>query len=173
MEASNGDCAFTANDLSTIYAPLLRDGRMDKFYWEPSPDDRVEMIYTMYREDGLSRSDIRTLMATFPQQPLDFFGALRSRQFDRAILHWRDSLTTDPDAAPGLVGKRIAAHIRGKEDALPSFEGLAEASLAELIEAGEDLALEQEHVLAFKLSQEYMKTMRRVDGSSGSLLGFR
>ncbi len=23
----------TGNDLSTIWAPLLRDGRMDKFYW--------------------------------------------------------------------------------------------------------------------------------------------
>lgn len=23
----------TGNDLSTIYAPLIRDGRMDKFYW--------------------------------------------------------------------------------------------------------------------------------------------
>ena len=25
---------ITANDLSTIYAPLLRDGRMDKFYFK-------------------------------------------------------------------------------------------------------------------------------------------
>lgn len=23
----------TGNDLSTIYAPLIRDGRMEKFYW--------------------------------------------------------------------------------------------------------------------------------------------
>ena len=24
---------FTGNDFSTIYAPLIRDGRMEKFYW--------------------------------------------------------------------------------------------------------------------------------------------
>ncbi len=24
----------TANDLSRLYAPLVRDGRMDKFYWQ-------------------------------------------------------------------------------------------------------------------------------------------
>lgn len=24
---------FTGNDFSTLYAPLIRDGRMDKFYW--------------------------------------------------------------------------------------------------------------------------------------------
>jgi len=25
----------TGNDFSTLYAPLIRDGRMEKFYWEP------------------------------------------------------------------------------------------------------------------------------------------
>lgn len=24
---------FTGNDFSTLYAPLIRDGRMEKFYW--------------------------------------------------------------------------------------------------------------------------------------------
>jgi hypothetical protein len=24
---------LTGNDLSTLWAPLIRDGRMDKFYW--------------------------------------------------------------------------------------------------------------------------------------------
>lgn len=32
----------TANDLSTMYAPLLRDGRMDKFYWEPDAGELAE-----------------------------------------------------------------------------------------------------------------------------------
>jgi hypothetical protein len=30
----------TANDLTCLYAPLVREGRMDKFYFEP---DRLEM----------------------------------------------------------------------------------------------------------------------------------
>lgn len=25
----------TGNDFSTLFAPLIRDGRMDKFYWDP------------------------------------------------------------------------------------------------------------------------------------------
>jgi hypothetical protein len=37
---------ITANDLSTLYAPLLRDGRMEKFYWEPSYSDLHRMIHT-------------------------------------------------------------------------------------------------------------------------------
>ncbi|KAF7053384.1 hypothetical protein CFC21_061325 [Triticum aestivum] len=29
----------TGNDFSTLYAPLIRDGRMEKFYWAPTRDD--------------------------------------------------------------------------------------------------------------------------------------
>lgn len=31
----------TGNDFSTLYAPLIRDGRMEKFYWAPTREDRV------------------------------------------------------------------------------------------------------------------------------------
>jgi hypothetical protein len=29
------------NDFSTLYAPLIRDGRMEKYYWNPTREDRV------------------------------------------------------------------------------------------------------------------------------------
>ena len=35
----------TGNDLSRIFAPLVRDGRMDKFYWSPTTEDIVPMLY--------------------------------------------------------------------------------------------------------------------------------
>ena len=35
---------LTGNDLSTLYAPLVRDGRMDKFYWVPTREDKVEIV---------------------------------------------------------------------------------------------------------------------------------
>lgn len=59
---------ITANDLSTIYAPLLRDGRMEKFFWAPSAEDKIEMIHTLYRDDGLSRDDVASLFSRFPKQ---------------------------------------------------------------------------------------------------------
>ena len=34
----------TGNDFSTLYAPLVRDGRMEKFYWEPDRGDRVGIV---------------------------------------------------------------------------------------------------------------------------------
>lgn len=34
-------------------------------------------VLQMYRDDGLSESDMATLLRAFPNQTLDFFGALR------------------------------------------------------------------------------------------------
>jgi hypothetical protein len=59
---------ITGNDLSTLYAPLLRDGRMTKFLWEPEREDLLEMMYTLYRDDGLSLSDVEQLLDAFPAQ---------------------------------------------------------------------------------------------------------
>ena len=39
----------TGNDLSTLFAPLVRDGRMAKFYWEPSRSDLQHILHQMYK----------------------------------------------------------------------------------------------------------------------------
>ena len=46
----------------------------------------------LYKEDGLSRQDIETLVATFGNQALDFFGALRSSTYDSQIRDWMHSV---------------------------------------------------------------------------------
>ncbi len=33
------------NDLSRVFAPLIRDGRMQKFYWHPTREDLVGILY--------------------------------------------------------------------------------------------------------------------------------
>eukprot|EP00878_Enallax_costatus_P032789 GHUV01036060.1.p1 GENE.GHUV01036060.1~~GHUV01036060.1.p1 ORF type:complete len:115 (-),score=35.45 GHUV01036060.1:706-1050(-) len=35
----------TGNDFSTLYAPLIRDGRMEKFYWQPEREDIVNIVH--------------------------------------------------------------------------------------------------------------------------------
>ena len=53
---------ITANDLSTLYAPLLRDGRMEKFYWEPTDADLLQMVFRIFEDDGFTRKQIAELM---------------------------------------------------------------------------------------------------------------
>lgn len=67
----------TGNDFSTLYAPLIRDGRMEKFYWAPTREDRVGVCMGIFQHDGVTRGDVETIVDTFPGQSIDFFGALR------------------------------------------------------------------------------------------------
>ena len=39
----------TGNDFSTLYAPLIRDGRMEKFYWSPTRSDRVGVAMGIFQ----------------------------------------------------------------------------------------------------------------------------
>lgn len=51
----------------------------------PTREDIVNIVLKMYQKDGLTRHDIESLVDTFPNQSLDFFGALRSRTYDHKI----------------------------------------------------------------------------------------
>jgi hypothetical protein len=75
------------NDLSTLFAPLIRDGRMQKFYWDPNLEEKTFMVYQMYKDDGLSFQDVIDIIDCFKHQPLDFFGAIRAGTYDRQILY--------------------------------------------------------------------------------------
>jgi hypothetical protein len=82
-------CLAPGNDFSTLYAPLIRDGRMEKYYWNPTREDRVGICIGIFQDDDVNRGDVELLVDTFPGQSIDFFGALRARIYDdkvRAVL---------------------------------------------------------------------------------------
>ncbi|CAA2934522.1 ribulose bisphosphate carboxylase oxygenase activase, chloroplastic [Olea europaea subsp. europaea] len=75
----------TGNNFSTLYAPLIRDGRMKKFYWAPSREDRIGVCKG---ENPTLNNDLKPhkvvvkLVDTFPGQYINIFGALRARVYD-------------------------------------------------------------------------------------------
>jgi hypothetical protein len=75
----------TGNDFSTLYAPLIRDGRMEKFYWAPTREDRVGVCMGIFQHDNVDRTAVEQLVDTFPGQSIDFFGALRARVYDDKV----------------------------------------------------------------------------------------
>merc|ERR1719218_323141 len=56
----------TGNDFSTLYAPLIRDGRMEKFYWSPTRTDRIGVCAGIFRPDSLPLFELETLVDSFP-----------------------------------------------------------------------------------------------------------
>lgn len=160
----------TGNDFSTLYAPLIRDGRMEKFYWEPKNSELVDILFQMYKDDGLTRQDMHELREKFPAQPLDFFGALRAATYDNQIRDWiaKDIVGDSIDENANL--KDLGHRLLAKEE-LPSFEPV-QLSLQALANEGARLAREQQFVNDYKLSEEYMRDSKRSMGGGG-LLGLQ
>lgn len=75
----------TGNDFSTLYAPLIRDGRMEKYYWSPTREDRIGVCMGIFQHDGVNRGEVEHIVDSFPGQSIDFFGALRARVYDDKV----------------------------------------------------------------------------------------
>lgn len=140
----------TGNDFATLYAPLVRDGRMEKFYWEPSRDDKIGIVGGIFSEDGLSKSDVVKLVDTFVGQSVDFFGALRSRLYDEQIEQFIDQIGVE------RVGSRVVNTKEPPEFQKPNF------ALPHLIEQGELIVKEQQRLQDMRLAREYNQALKQV-----------
>ncbi|XP_024524612.1 ribulose bisphosphate carboxylase/oxygenase activase, chloroplastic [Selaginella moellendorffii] len=147
----------TGNDFSTLWAPLIRDGRMDKFYWQPSREDLINIVYRMYSKDGLSRVDVETIVDKFPNQALDFYGALKSRACDEELWKWLES-----NGGPEKLNEIFRQSKKKTIDFNPP-----EQTLTSLLKAGTSLVEEQKMVTKMRLSDEYMKKQT----GEGGLIG--
>ncbi|MDJ1184884.1 AAA family ATPase [Roseofilum casamattae] len=136
----------TGNDFSTLYDPLTRDGRMNKFYWEPDREDQLGIIGGIFAPDGIPSEDIAQLLDRFPHQPIDFFAVLRSRLYDRQILRLIETVGYDK------IGDRL---VNSKEKP-PEFQA-QQWSLADLISIGEQLEQQQEYITSLNLAQSYKR----------------
>jgi len=160
----------TGNDLSTVFAPLLRDGRMEKFYWQPSLEDLTNILFQMYKDDGLTKEDMVTLLKTFPNQSLDFYGALRAATYDNQIRDWIqndviEGTISDENENLKELGRRLV-----RQENLPEFEPV-NLKVSDLVKEGERLIKEQDHVNSLKLSKEYLKEQKKIGRSIIGLSG--
>ncbi|KAJ9175749.1 hypothetical protein P3X46_014273 [Hevea brasiliensis] len=135
----------TGNDFSTLYAPLIRDGRMEKFYWAPTREDRIGVCTGIFRTDGVPFEHIVKLVDAFPGQSIDFFGALRARVYDDEVRKWVTGVGVQ------AVGKKLVNSIEGP----PTFEQ-PKMNLEKLLEYGQMLVQEQENVKRVQLADKYL-----------------
>ena len=138
----------TGNDFSTLYAPLIRDGRMEKFYWEPDRDDKVGIVAGIFEEDGLSKREVEQFVDTFAGQSVDFYSALRSRIYDeqiRELVH---------EVGYERVSQRVVNSLEGA----PLFKK-PNFNLSKLIEMGHFMVSEQQSVQNSQLVGEYNRSL--------------
>ncbi|RWR95393.1 ribulose bisphosphate carboxylase/oxygenase activase, chloroplastic [Cinnamomum micranthum f. kanehirae] len=148
----------TGNDFSTLYAPLIRDGRMEKFYWAPTRGDMIGICMGIFRLDNVPKEDVITLVDAFPGQSIDFFGAIRSRVYDDEVRKWIKNVGVEN------VGKKL---VNSKEGP-PKFEQPA-MTLKRLLEYGYMLVQEQENVKRIQLADKYLKEAALGDANEDSI----
>ncbi len=148
----------TGNDFSTLYAPLIRDGRMEKFYWYPNRDDKIGIVAGIFAPDGLNSSEITQLVDTFGDQAVDFFSALRSRIYDEQIKRFIYDVGLDK------LGFRL---LKSTEDK-PVFPH-PNFSLSQLIEFGNLIVREQQRIVELSLVKEYNQALNFQSGNLGKL----
>jgi ribulose bisphosphate carboxylase small subunit len=134
----------TGNDFSTLYAPLIRDGRMEKFYWEPNREEKIGIVRGIFEPDRLSQKEIEQLVDTFEDRPVDFFSALRSRLYDEQIRQFIDRVGLD----------KVSMRVVNSSDRLPDFQP-PDFSLSHLIDFGNLMVQEQEQVYRSRLVEAY------------------
>ncbi len=138
----------TGNDFSTLYAPLIRDGRMEKFFWEPDRADRIGIVSGIFEADAVDRSSVEKLVDTFPDQSIDFYGAIRSRLYDEQV-----------KALIQQVGlERISQRVVNSDQAPPQFHK-PDFSLPHLLEVGNQLMHEQNRIQEMRLAEQYNKSL--------------
>jgi ribulose bisphosphate carboxylase small subunit len=134
----------TGNDFSTLYAPLVRDGRMEKYYWEPTRDDRIGIVFGIFSGDRVTEGDVAKLIDIFPTQSIDFYGALRSRLYDEQVLAFIRTVGLE-----GLSNRIVNSNEKPPEFKSPDF------GLNHLIEVGNSIVREQRRIQELRLVEEY------------------
>jgi len=138
----------TGNDFSTLYAPMIRDGRMEKFFWEPTRDDRIGIVSGILGSDGVSKEDVIRLVDTYPEQAIDFYSAVRSRLYDEQIRAFIQDI--------GL--ERLSLRIVNSAEPPPEFRK-PDFSLPHLLEMGAEIVREQERIHEMRLAEQYNKSL--------------
>ncbi|KAH7292864.1 hypothetical protein KP509_28G001900 [Ceratopteris richardii] len=148
----------TGNDFSTLYAPLIRDGRMEKFYWAPTREDRIGVCKGIFRTDNVPEAGIVKLVDTFPGQSIDFFGALRARVYDDEVRKWIGNVGVEN------MGKMLVNSREGP----PTF-AKPSMTVEKLLEYGYMLVKEQENVKRVQLADKYLNEAALGDANEDAI----
>lgn len=142
---------LTGNDFSTLYAPLIRDGRMEKFFWDPTHEDRIGIVRGIFSDDDVSKGDVERLVGEFSEQSTDFFSAMRSRLFDEQVRQLIQDIGIEK------VSQKVV-----HSDGSPVEFHKPDFSLSHLMEIGNDMVREQDRIGELRLSREYNEVLRTI-----------
>ena len=65
---------FTCNYFNRLYKPLIRDGRANRFDWEPTREEKIAIVTSVFRFEDSKTAEM--LVDAYPTKPISFFSNL-------------------------------------------------------------------------------------------------
>jgi hypothetical protein len=93
---------ISGNDLSKVYPPLRRPGRMRAFPWVPTAEERRSMVAGVF-VGVLREPEVARLLAAVPDAPVAFFSDLL---VEIAAIVCREDVKTKAQALGALIDPR-------------------------------------------------------------------
>lgn len=131
---------LTGNDLTKLYAPLKRTGRMNFFYWEPDEEERLKLLYFTF--PSLSEKECRKLydyvsleLRGVGRVSNSFFTDIKACAYDELI--WNIFSTARTHTLVGDVLKSMGRPSELPEISLDQIKKIADIRIKEIKKASQ------------------------------------
>ena len=91
---------ITGNHFGVLHEPLTRDGRMTKFKWEPTLDERILVTQAIFADLPFAPEDVKRLVSEYPNKSIAFFSHVKSLLIDNLFYQY---LEDNPSRLAGIV----------------------------------------------------------------------
>ena len=65
---------FTGNNFDRLYKPLIREGRANRFDWEPTREEKISIVTSIFSLESCEVAEM--LVDSYPSEKISFFSNL-------------------------------------------------------------------------------------------------
>lgn len=114
---------LTLNNASELHKPLVRDGRIRAFHWEPTQDELAEMLAPVV--PSLDAAEVEELVGSFPGQSIAFFAQIPEMLADELLEEQLETADSNGILKNLALIDRIGSSLDRALDALTLEEAIA------------------------------------------------
>lgn len=134
---------MTGNDLKRLYYPLRRSGRMNFFYWEPTQNEKLKMIYNLFNKFTIE--DCKNLLddvniickeSNLRQMPISFYSDLESYKYDDDL--WKQYCQIKKTCFSGKIVANISNSKNETNLTIDKIKNIARKHIEQIVKAEND-----------------------------------
>lgn len=119
---------FTCNYFNRLYKPLIRDGRANRFDWEPTREEKIAIVTSVFRFEDSKTAEM--LVDAYPTKPISFFSnLLANKNIEQLVSVAKDVVFSFILTKDGYRDKLLSTYSNLKKNI--QWEAIAKEALAE------------------------------------------